>query len=359
VLTTCVPCPKGQASPGGSAPCARCGGNTYSYKEGSEECIECGAGTTANNVHNECDLNGCQFSISDALYDLHSLDKELSVKDAMYGPIRDVNADNGHMYFINLCSRQQADDFSCATNQHTKIQSFVCQTTTNLVDSGSHYEGKNLGDTMGVEAAKEGEGLSVIMSHGTKCSNGDVRKTTIDMICDEAAGAGYPESYEGSAEHGHCQYRFEWRTLNACPVCTEAHYSAIVGECTQDSNGAYTQVTQMVKQASCNHLSLKSYQPAPDATASCSQKVAGGSGGGSSSPWYKSPGFLITVIVLSSTLFAVVITFALVKYYKVRRLYEAYAQLDRDRGGMGDDFNTIGTLELEDQMGHKEDPVGL
>lgn len=143
-------------------------------------------------------------------------------------------------------------------------------------------------------------------------------------------------------------------------MCTEAHYTQIVGECTEDSNGAYTQLTEMVKQTSCNHLSKSAYQPPADSTSSCSQKQAAGGGGGGDSPWYKSPGFLITIIVLSSTLFAVVITFALVKYYKVRRLYEAYAQLDKDRGG-NDDFNTIGTLELEDQGGfsQKEDHVGL
>merc|ERR1712153_9298 len=70
------------------------------------------------------------------------------------------------------------------------------------------------------------------------------------------------------------------------------------------------------------------------------------SGGLSSdTPWYHKPSFFITIIVLTTTLFAVIVTFALVKYWKVRRLYETYAQLDKERD-MSNDFTLPESMEL-------------
>lgn len=341
----CRACPKGTFGPGGNSPCQHCQGNKYTYAEGSPECIECGSGTTANQFHDDCDTHDCKFDLDGKSFDLMPLDAQ---QNDMYGPIRDTVADTGHVYFINLCSRQAAGGFTCADDSHTPIMSFACQRTTLTSETFGHLVAKNLGDTMGVEpAAGDASGLRVRLTHGTKCHhNGQPhRETTIDMTCDENAGAGYPEPYHGYAEGDeYCKYKFSWASIHACPICTAGDYTAVVGECAQDTNCAYSQTTQYIKSSSCNTLSSAAYRPPESTTAPCSLPT-NSSSGSSDTPWYKEPSFLITIIVVSSTVFAVIVTFALVKYYKIRRLYETYAQLDKDRG-MNEDFTLPSDMEL-------------
>lgn len=175
-------------------------------------------------------------------------------------------------------------------------------------------------------------GLIVNLTHGDQCHNHGkpFRQTQIDMQCSDV-GLGSPVTYGAEAEVGYCKYRFRWNSIAGCPVCTEDHYGAIVQECVQGDDGA-TQTTYFHRTSVCNSLSKSAWAP-QNVTKSCTMPVDS-----SNTPWYKSPAFLITVIVLSSTIFLVVIAFALVKYYKIRKLYETYAQLDKDRGGP-DDFS--------------------
>lgn len=348
--TTCAKCPKGKYGPGGGVQCEYCAGNTYSYEEGFPECVECGAGTAANGAHTECDTHDCRFNLDNQQFDLKALDKGLG-RDDMWGPLRDTNEENGMTFYINMCSRAAADDLNCAGDSGDPIESFVCQRTTLTSDTLGHLVGKNLGDTMGVDSLdpKEGElGLTVKFTHGEKCHHNGApnRLTTVDMICDDTVGAGGPEPYQGTAEYSYCTYRFSWKTIHACPVCSSDHYTQVVGECAQDTNGAFTQTTTFVKNSTCNTASPVSYKPVADVIASCTQASKGGSGGSSSdTPWYHKPSFFITIIVLTTTLFAVIVTFALVKYWKVRRLYETYAQLDKERD-MSNDFTLPESMEL-------------
>jgi hypothetical protein len=348
--TTCAKCPKGKFGPGGGAACEYCAGNTYSYEEGFAECVECGAGTVANGARTECDNHDCRFNLGDYQFDLKALDKGVG-EDDMWGPLRDNDPANGFSFYINMCTRAAAHELNCAGDSGDPIESFVCQRTTLTSQTLGHLVGKNLGDTMGVDYLdpQEGEtGLTVKFTHGEKCHHQGQpnRVTTVDMICDDTVGAGAPEPYHGTAEAAYCTYRFTWKTIHACPVCNSEHYNQVVSECAQDTNGAWSQTTHFMKNATCNTASRVSYKPPEDNTGMCIQSAKGGEGSdGGDTPWYHKPSFFITIIVLTTTLFAVIVTFALVKYWKVRRLYETYAQLDKDRG-IQDDFTLPESMEL-------------
>jgi hypothetical protein len=345
---TCEKCPKGQYGPGGSGGCNYCEGNTYTYDAGFAECVECGAGSSANQAHTECDMHDCRFNVGSSQYDLKALDKGQAVSGDMYGPIRDTSQ---HDFWINMCSRKTASDRNCLDTSHNPIESFVCQRTTLSIDSTSetmgHLIGKNLGDTMGVDYAFDGGlGLTVNFTHGLKCHQHGApnRVTSVDMVCDESAGIGFPEPYQGTVESGYCSYRFTWKSVHACPVCSSEHYTEVTSECAPDTNGANSRTTTFVKNSTCNTASAISFKPKADVIEPCTLNKEGG-GGDSNTEWYQKPSFFITIIVLTTTLFGVVVTFALVKYWKVRRLYETYAQLDKDRG-MSDDFTLPESMEL-------------
>jgi hypothetical protein len=69
--------------------------------------------------------------------------------------------------------------------------------------------------------------------------------------------------------------------------------------------------------------------------------------------WYTTPAFLISVIVVSSLICVLAVAWSFVKYYKYRKLYEAYAQLDRERGVEPTSFDGFPTdLELELENAH-------
>eukprot|EP00658_Telonema_sp_P-2_P064592 TRINITY_DN536_c0_g1_i2.p1 TRINITY_DN536_c0_g1~~TRINITY_DN536_c0_g1_i2.p1 ORF type:complete len:710 (+),score=110.34 TRINITY_DN536_c0_g1_i2:757-2886(+) len=368
----CVPCLTGSAGGGHEDKCQACGGNTFTYQEGSPKCLECGANSQAKPDHNDCDLHNCVYTFESGLvFDLHPLDKYNKKTNNMYGPIRDTNTRAGeeehHQYYINLCSRQTADDLSCSNKEKTPIESFACQRTTVESEFG-HLVGTNLGDTMGVEPPVNGT-LTITLSNGETCSNfgGDKdmpRETQIEMVCRESTGLGYPVAYHGQAEYETCKYKFEWQSLYACHVCRDSDYTQIVSECVNhtDDNGKILSASQSVhykKTTPCNHLSDRAYHPPDDESLKC--ELPTGPiiiSDQADTPWYKSPAFLITVIVLSSTIFTVILVFALVKYYKVRRLYETYAQLDKDRGGP-DDFSMPEEFEMGGQQKQDGDHEGL
>jgi len=302
-----------------------------------------------NEYHNGCNgLSECQWNLNDELYDLKPLDKHNteSISD-MFGPIVDQNSiskdpSKNFQYYVNLCSRQSNKGVTCAGDDGNAIESFACQRTTLVSATLGHLKGVNLGDTMGVSSTTPGA-ITVMLTHGTKCHRDPqpFRSTQIDLRCDESAGVGAPLPYKGQAEVGYCKYRFSWNTVQACPVCTAAHFSKIVSECEQGQDGNWMKQSHSRKISSCNPNAASAFKPA-DTAEECEAP--------GSTPWYKTAAFLITVIVLSSSILGAVAVFALVKYWKVRRLYETYAQLDKDRGI--DDFAMPESLELDSR---KED----
>jgi len=66
--------------------------------------------------------------------------------------------------------------------------------------------------------------------------------------------------------------------------------------------------------------------------------------------WYSSTGFF-ALLGVGGALVLAIAAYSMVKYYKYRQLYEAYAQLDRDRGNEPSTFDSFPSdleLEMED-----------
>ncbi len=53
--------------------------------------------------------------------------------------------------------------------------------------------------------------------------------TNLTMLCDPMVSP--PEGYPKWIATTNCQTLFEWRTLYACPQCSSAHWSWVLGEC--------------------------------------------------------------------------------------------------------------------------------
>jgi len=344
----CVACSMGKTSLGGATQCTSCGGNKYTYERGSSECIECGEGTKVNSAHNGCiGLSECQWNLNKELYDLKPLDKaNQHSKAKMFGPIIDENANPDNptedfQYYLNLCSKQSTDGTSCATDDGRAVESFACQRTTLTSATLGHLKGVSLGDTMGISS--QSGNLTVSLTHGTQCHKPPqpFRSTLIDMVCDVSAGLGTPVAYKGNAEISYCKYRFTWNTVQACPVCRETHFEQIVSECQEQIvSGNWAKSTHSRNILPCNPNPAAAFKPV-DTEEACEAP--------GHTAWYKSSGFLITVIVTSSSIFVAVGVFALVKYWKVRKLYETYAQLDKDRGTDVNDFAMPESYDLDSQ----------
>lgn len=65
------------------------------------------------------------------------------------------------------------------------------------------------------------------------------RNSDINFICDPSAGVGAVAS-NGPVENTPCHYNFEWRSMYACPVCSETDYSFYYTNC--DASGKRTKV---------------------------------------------------------------------------------------------------------------------
>jgi len=338
----CELCAAGTYSPQGGTACLPCPPGQYSLKAGSESCRPCGEGTTPNPQATDCDTHDCTFSVGGRGYDLSALEKP----NFMYSTVQQYPRDDGHIYFLNMCTRQT--DFNanltCFDHNQKPINSFACQRTT-------HGYAVDLGSTIGFSAPRGFSkdhtilGITVTFTHGKHSSGCDretngahaLRSTEVAMICDPFAGVGSPESpatqpVEFPAHT--CTYHFEWRSLYACPLCTQDDYEAITGACTNSTNSR--EVHYMWKSPRMCHGGVAL---PPVSVEFCTPHGDG--------PWYTSPGFLITVMAVGGLCCLAAGGYGLLKYYKYRKLYEAYAQLDRNRGTDPDDFAMPMDFELE------------
>ena len=57
------------------------------------------------------------------------------------------------------------------------------------------------------------------------------RVTNITFVCDTTAGVGQWAKQGTKIENPPCNYNFVWRSLYACPLCTEAMYSYFYSPC--------------------------------------------------------------------------------------------------------------------------------
>jgi hypothetical protein len=228
----CIECGPGRYSNTSEGPvteCTTCPANTFAEGPRSAECSPCGYRTTSTEGSSECYTN-CTFSIGTHDYDLNPLRKSDS---DMYGPIYDTR--NNHAYFLNVCTKQHSNH-SCFDREGRPIPSFACQITS------SGY-GVDLGHVIGFgESVNNGPRNAFVVryTHGTlgcagpnNSSPAFPRSTTVNFLCDDQAGIGYPEPADGGIERSSnpCQYFFKWRTAYACPLCTVQDYTYYYTEC--------------------------------------------------------------------------------------------------------------------------------
>eukprot|EP01129_Flabellula_baltica_P009966 TRINITY_DN4153_c0_g1_i2.p1 TRINITY_DN4153_c0_g1~~TRINITY_DN4153_c0_g1_i2.p1 ORF type:complete len:1569 (-),score=281.58 TRINITY_DN4153_c0_g1_i2:27-4733(-) len=220
--TVCLPCEGGTYKSSDMDTCQACPSGTVSQK-GQGECISCGHNVFPNSDQDECDET-CEFSIGENNFDMSPLART----NEMYGPINDRE---GHTYYLNICSKRHSDRV-CSDSNGDPISTYACQITTNNI-------GKDLGDTMGFYEGVDG--IVLEFTHGSTCSDGQVRTTNVTFYCDPSQGIGYPRpGVSGSiVEDSHCHYIFTWASLYACPLCTNSDYSYYYTECL---NGVHDKV---------------------------------------------------------------------------------------------------------------------
>jgi hypothetical protein len=162
------------------------------------------------------------------VYDLSAL----QTNDEMIGPI----IDNRKMqYYINVCSINHSNS-KCFDANNDPILGFACQITT--ICDGDRCRGVNLGDIIGFfplsDEYSSQDGVAVRFSHGTMCNNGVEREIKINFLCDTTVGVGSPEpppSKQIEDESQACVYELVWKSIYACPVCSEDDYEFTYTEC--------------------------------------------------------------------------------------------------------------------------------
>jgi hypothetical protein len=159
------------------------------------------------------------------MYDLTALGK------TPFGPVKAGE----YAYYINLCGRGNFVD-ECHDIDDIPLNTHVCQVlpydySLDVGWSSGYYP---IPQTVGQKGFRVHYDLGV-MGCGPK-NNGVAypRSTDLTFICDPQAGEGTLKGVN-SVENMPCNYQFEWRSLYACPICTEKDYSFYYTLC--GSNG--------------------------------------------------------------------------------------------------------------------------
>ena len=115
----CKKCPIGTSSEEGSTKCSPCPIDSFADKEGSEQCIKCGTGTTSNAAKDGCDYNNCRYEQEPGVvYDLSPLKID-------GGPMYRVWYNHSStkkvvtQYFVNVCSLKH-DNSSCMYSKYSR-----------------------------------------------------------------------------------------------------------------------------------------------------------------------------------------------------------------------------------------------
>lgn len=277
--TQCILCNPGFYNPNNGSDCISVPEGAYAENYGMTTYEMCGVNTVSNKTH--C-LTDCKFDpkvtgISKIVYDLSPLNDPVNMHFA-------GAESTGLSYYLNICQRQSKDGFCYGLNG-VPLNTFGCQRIV------GQQEAVDIGHTIGflpLQPADLGvpdsenvvdKGLVVTLTGGKYgCRNstgfGVSRQTDIIMICDVRAGIGSPEPRGYTAETGYrsCNYKFIWKSLYACPLCTVEDYSIVTSDCI---NGKQT-ITH-VKTRDCwdpqpppNEFLLCRACPATDGNTTCS-----------------------------------------------------------------------------------------
>eukprot|EP00164_Ancoracysta_twista_P007358 GFYU01010427.1.p1 GENE.GFYU01010427.1~~GFYU01010427.1.p1 ORF type:complete len:1729 (-),score=404.88 GFYU01010427.1:215-5401(-) len=230
----CEVCAIGHAAVGeGSTQCDECPANHYAKDIGSSACTTCGAGTSSAPGADRCEIAGCQFSPDgdETVYDLSDFGGHHVFGD----------------YVVDLCSRDTSK--TKCQNSAGEMNTYACKLPppSEASEIGGVSRSVDLGDELALAPLANQErtalGVTVTTVDGEKsiegiadgdCPRGHVHSAIFHLECDQFAGNGAPTLVKMSVGTDTCVHEFLWRSINACPMCTERDWSSLVSDCTDD-----------------------------------------------------------------------------------------------------------------------------
>ncbi|KPA85634.1 hypothetical protein ABB37_00036 [Leptomonas pyrrhocoris] len=305
----CEPCPPGFAcppqttkasacTPGTYQPathalrCLTCTGNTYSPGYGFRECLTCDDGRTANEKHTACS-DTCVFAYEDVLYNFTAMAGVVlnaTVGDASYNPARYMSVEEADAaaldrVYLSVCGalpiRNAADHAPSRSsttdddrgrwcvrdvwNHNSSTSAYVCERTNATV--GRHFG--NVTQLMSV-----GGRASVVTSMGSLLAPVDMRanastysertwRAVIQLECrddaDEARKAGTVTADEVGAD----SLTLTWRSVYACPLCTEKSFTRSESRC--NGSSMHTVEYAKINSTVCTH----GFAPPPLSVLNC------------------------------------------------------------------------------------------
>ncbi|XP_029478661.1 endosome/lysosome-associated apoptosis and autophagy regulator 1 [Oncorhynchus nerka] len=263
----CVPCPPAHYMVNGTGVCKSCPRNTFIRADqtvGEAACIHCGPNTHSNKAHSAC--------VSDCRLDLQSTGGG-EVLQYDFTPLANITSFQSsprftskglryfHQFRVGLCGEEGREVAVCVDNvteSRKEVRGYACQSTV----VPSEVRGQSvvssqpftIGDTLiGVTSDTSLDSIaSLESSFITKSNLPDVifyyrssettqackkgRTTTIRLRCDPTVTGKDQITLPSKCSEGTCDgcsFHFLWRSLYACPLCTESHYREIVSACIQ------------------------------------------------------------------------------------------------------------------------------
>uniref|UniRef100_A0A8C8M6Y1 MRH domain-containing protein n=1 Tax=Oncorhynchus tshawytscha TaxID=74940 RepID=A0A8C8M6Y1_ONCTS len=227
----CVPCPPAHYMVNGTGVCKSCPPNTFIRADqtvGEAACIHCGPNTHSNKAHSAC--------VSDCRLDLQSTGGG-EVLQYDFTPLANITSFQSsprftskglryfHQFRVGLCGEEGREVAVCVDNvteSRKEVRGYACQSTV----VPSEVRGQSV---VSSQPFTIGDTLIGKRSSFTPCRAPTVarRILTFDSVFVLLSS----KCSEGTCDG--CSFHFLWRSLYACPLCTESHYREIVSACIQ------------------------------------------------------------------------------------------------------------------------------
>nr|CAB3258740.1 UPF0577 protein KIAA1324-like [Phallusia mammillata] len=263
----CIPCPMGSYADITTRQCLECPTNTRLNIDRTG-CVTCGKNTQSREDKEKC-LNNCTYisTHNNRKYDFMNLSSTFLVetKPSFTNTGRKYN----HVYQLNICMNEGVGFAKCVDNvtmttregSTSTVQGMICRSTaTNMIDQqGKHVtvhsqptivadslvEVYQVDNETSLSSPFENEDDAVIKdvvyhmrhyeSDSKECTDG--RHSYVYLRCDPlknlpAGQIEMPQNCPDGTCDG-CNFHFLWKSFDACPLCTENDYEAVVGSCIQ------------------------------------------------------------------------------------------------------------------------------
>uniref|UniRef100_A0A8C7RQG2 Endosome-lysosome associated apoptosis and autophagy regulator 1 n=1 Tax=Oncorhynchus mykiss TaxID=8022 RepID=A0A8C7RQG2_ONCMY len=235
----CVPCPPAHYMVNGTGVCKSCPPNTFIRADqtvGEAACIHCGPNTHSNKAHSAC--------VSDCRLDLQSTGGG-EVLQYDFTPLANITSFQSsprftskglryyHQFRVGLCGEEGREVAVCVDNvteSRKEVRGYACQSTV----VPSEVRGQSvvssqpftIGDTL-IGKRSSFTPWCIPLKYKSRAPTVAWRILTFDSVFVVLSS----KCSEGTCDG--CSFHFLWRSLYACPLCTESHYREIVSACIQ------------------------------------------------------------------------------------------------------------------------------